>query len=77
MLPHDFTDFILKSEHNPDLSSSGQPRGSTKFLHGSDIVPIPPPHGSPTPGLAECMRISGSSVRHRNDGLTPVVPATF
>jgi len=39
-------------------------------LHVADIIPAEPPHGTTSPRLAEGVGIAGSSVSHRDDGLS-------
>jgi len=57
----------------PDNRSTRQAGSSANSLHGIDIVPSPPPHRSSAPSLGEGVRVSRSSVRHGNDGLTVVL----
>jgi len=41
--------------------------------HLVDIPPVPPPHGSAAPSFGQRVGISGSSIRHRDDGLSVVL----
>jgi len=44
-------------------------------LHVMDVIPSPPPHGSTSPRLAESVGVAGSSICHRDDGLSVVLVA--